>query len=82
MIPYIQRFDYLGIREKTGKELLEEYMNRNIDTVLDPTLLLDQDDWSIVATHRLVKEPYALVYFFLIAIRLEGCLKNFVRNVG
>lgn len=82
LIPYIQRFDYLGIREKTGKELLEEYMNRNIDTVLDPTLLLDQDDWSIVATHRLVKEPYALVYFFSNSYKVRRMLEKFCEKRG
>lgn len=82
MIPYIQRFDYLGIREKTGKELLEEYMNRNIDTVLDPTLLLNQDDWSIVATDRLVKEPYALVYFFSNSYKVRRMLEKFCEKCG
>lgn len=82
LIPYIQRFDYLGIREKTGKELLEEYMNRNIDTVLDPTLLLNQDDWSIVATDRLVKEPYALVYFFSNSYKVRRMLEKFCEKCG
>lgn len=82
LIPYIKRFDYLGIREKTGKELLEEYMDRNIDTVLDPTLLLGQDEWSIVATERLINEPYALVYFFSDSFKVRKKLEKFCEQRG
>lgn len=82
LIPYIQRFDYLGIREKTGKELLEEYIDRNMDTVLDPTLLLNRDDWSIVTTERLVKEPYALVYFFSDSFKVRKQLEIFCEQRG
>lgn len=82
LIPYIQRFDYMGIREKTGKELLEKYITRKFDTVLDPTLLLTRNDWSIVASERMVKEPYALVYFFSDSFELRKKLKAFCEKRG
>ena len=33
------------------------------DVVLDPTLLLNYDDWNLLTTKPPVKEPYLLTYF-------------------
>lgn len=38
-------FDYLSCREKTGVEFIEKTINKNCQFVLDPTLLLDKEDW-------------------------------------
>ncbi|MDO4459133.1 MAG: polysaccharide pyruvyl transferase family protein [Clostridia bacterium] len=64
MIPWIKRFDYLGIREKTGTELLSKYMDKKIETVIDPTMLLSSEEWSSLASERLTEKPYAVCYFF------------------
>lgn len=82
MIPYISSFSYLGIREKTGANLLKKYMNKNITTVLDPTMLLSHEDWDEIASERIVDEPYALFYFFSDSYEIRSKVEAFCKNKG
>lgn len=46
---WLPDFDYITVRENEGKELLESFLDVNVDVVLDPTLLLTADDWNKIA---------------------------------
>jgi len=64
--PLIQNFDSLSIREKQGAEILEKSMGLKAKVVLDPTLLLDLNDWNkLLQTKEQPdnQEPYILCYF-------------------
>lgn len=54
---------YLSCREKQGADLIRELTGREAEVVLDPTLLLDCEDWSRIAIMPEIKEPYILGYF-------------------
>lgn len=41
----VQRFDAVSVREESGVGLCEKYLHVNASHVLDPTLLLDMDDY-------------------------------------
>lgn len=41
----VQRFDAVSVREEAGVGLCEKYLHVNASHVLDPTLLLDMDDY-------------------------------------
>ena len=56
-------FNALSVREESLKNALEPYLDgRKVSTVVDPTLLLDKDQWSSLASGPLIKEPYLLFY--------------------
>lgn len=40
------RFNYISTREEAGSEMLSQLINREVHTVLDPTLLLTKADWE------------------------------------
>lgn len=40
-----KKFDAIGVREDTAIELCQKYLNVNAQLVLDPTLLLDKDEY-------------------------------------
>lgn len=43
---WLSEFSHIGVREKTGKEILERLLpGKRIYQVLDPTLLLTADEW-------------------------------------
>lgn len=42
----VNRFNNLSIREEQGKEILENITDKEIQVVLDPTLLLNKKDWN------------------------------------
>lgn len=62
---YLKKYAAIGVRENSGVKLVEELTNRkDTEIVLDPTLLLNKDDWQKIAVQqRLVKEKYILCYY-------------------
>ena len=58
-----KRFERLSFRERVVRDEVERMTGMHGDVVLDPTLLLNYDDWNHLMTKPLVKEPYLLTYF-------------------
>lgn len=60
----ISRINHISVREERAKEILSRLIKKNIDVVLDPTMLLTKFDW-IEKTKNLKKEKekYILSYF-------------------
>ena len=54
-------YDAVSVREASAVELLHN-MGVPSTQVLDPTLMLDKEEWKSFASKRLVKEPYLFVY--------------------
>lgn len=65
IIPAIRKFDSVSVREKTAKDILDKAgLNKSVDIVVDPTLLLPVEEWEKIACNRLINEPYVLMYSF------------------
>lgn len=56
-------FRFLSCRESVGAELLSDALGRPVVSVLDPTLLLNQNDWIRVCLQKEINTPYILTYF-------------------
>lgn len=58
----LRNMDYISVREFTAKELLQKYSDKPIHVSLDPTLLIDGNEWG-----KYIQKPkyenYVLVYF-------------------
>lgn len=64
---WLSEFSWLSVREQQASKLLGNLLNRNIDVVLDPTLILDSQEWLEVAKFDMCpKEKYLLVYIVTI----------------
>lgn len=67
MTSLINSFTHLSVREKEGAQLIFNLCHRKANVVLDPTLLLTQNDWcgilSLKRSTFKVKGPYILCYF-------------------
>lgn len=46
---YLSQYDYVSVREKNAKILLENLIDKDIYQVLDPTFLLSADEWKTMA---------------------------------
>ncbi|MCQ2416657.1 MAG: polysaccharide pyruvyl transferase family protein [Oscillospiraceae bacterium] len=57
----LKKYDSISMREQSGVEVLESL---GIDSVqvLDPTLMLNRDEWCKLAVEAPVKKPFLLVY--------------------
>lgn len=59
---YVQKYTAISVREASAKKILDELGGQNVEHVLDPTLVLNGDDWSKLAAPRCVQGDYILIY--------------------
>ena len=79
--PLLDRFSHLSVREEEGAALLRRFMDKPVDVVLDPTLLLSSEDWEkLVDVSPEDSSPYVLCYFFDIQSSLFGLREGFLRG--
>lgn len=79
---YINRFKHLSIREKSGKQIINELTGRVAQVVLDPTLLLDKNDWKKVGKPLTQKKPYIFVYYISYVPELIEFVKILKQKTG
>lgn len=57
----------ISVREMQGKVIVRELMNREVEKVLDPTFLLNRQQWELFAEQSELRDfsmrPYLLCYF-------------------
>lgn len=56
-------FSAISVREDSAKIQLEHLIDKKIVTVVDPVLLLHEDDWNNITSEPPMKEPYIFTYF-------------------
>ena len=60
-LPWLKQFDMVSVRETSGVEYLKS-RGINCELVLDPTLLLDAEEYDKICKERLLKEKYILLF--------------------
>ena len=61
----VKKFDAIGVREKTGVTLCKEYLDVDATLVLDPTLLLNKEDYCEVCKNTPIATGKILVAYVL-----------------
>ena len=61
----LSEFQYLSVRENKAVEIVEELIGKTCERVLDPTMLLDKDEWDRIAIvpPQCMNKNYILTYF-------------------
>lgn len=59
---FLSRYNYISVREQSAKILLESLGFRNVEHLLDPTMLLERQEWYKLIDCRIIKEPYLIVF--------------------
>lgn len=60
----IQAIPYLSIREESGKHLIQNLTGQHAEVLVDPTLLLNQQEWvDLLQLQPINRQPYVLAYF-------------------
>jgi hypothetical protein len=62
---YIPRFDEISVRETSSVSFIQQFTQKQVTDVLDPTLLLEKSDYEeLVEESRFISDkPYILAYF-------------------
>ena len=64
MAHYLSRFHYLSIREKSGAEIINNLIGKEVPILLDPTLVVDKSVWNTIEKPvSLPYDKYILCYF-------------------
>lgn len=58
----LKRYQTISVREKSGLNILQSLGISNGQHVLDPTLLLDKEEWEKKCLPLNIKEKYVLIY--------------------
>lgn len=75
---FLKDFQYVSCREKSGAKLLESVLGREVNSVLDPTMLLGWEDWKSYSSEKSINDKYILAYF--LGERKEH--REFVKNLS
>ena len=59
---YVNKYDAISVREDRAKQLLEELGCTNVEHILDPTLVLNKEEWSDMIAPRMIQERYIIIY--------------------
>lgn len=60
---WLDDYHHLSTRESAGAEHLKEILGKEVKVVLDPTLLLNRNQWQEASCSVSVKGKYVLVYY-------------------
>lgn len=79
---WINRLDYISVREQQGLEIVRQLTGRNAELVLDPTLLIDDAQWAGLAESAAPSEPYILCYYILDDCVMNDKIQSIARSIS
>lgn len=61
---FLNRIEYISMRENRGSEIVKELTGKNVPTILDPVFMFDQAGWErLIPVKKEINEPYIFAYF-------------------
>lgn len=60
---FLNEFENISVRENTAKIILSRLIDKNIKVVLDPTLVLEREQWEALLPNYKKENKYILCYF-------------------
>lgn len=76
------RYKHISVRENSGANVIRNLIGKEAEVVLDPTLLLDKEDWNGIATKkRIVKKKYILCYFLNYSFNAFPYVDNLAKEI-
>ena len=78
----LSQITYLSAREERGKELIFELTGRDVPVVLDPTFLLDREEWRTMKKPSGAKGDYVFVYTIKPSPKLYLTARAFAQKHG
>lgn len=61
---FLNRLDFISMRENQGSEIVKELTGKDVPTILDPVFMFDKEGWErLIPVKREIAEPYIFAYF-------------------
>ena len=59
----LKKFNAVSVREPSAINLIKDTTTASVVSTIDPTLLLEKEDWDKVSSDKLIEEDYIFCYF-------------------
>ena len=79
---WLEKFDGVAVRESDLREVIEEIGVKDVEQVLDPTLLLESDDWRNIIDIKPGERHYVLFYDLMPESFDEEAIRRFAKEKG
>lgn len=80
---YIEKYNWISVRESSGKKIIEQqYKYPYAEHIIDPTLMLDDDEWRRFANNKKTTEDYILIYNLNRSKEFDEYAKKLSRKTG
>lgn len=76
----LQDYTAISVREENAKFILAGVTDKNVTYVVDPTLLLKQEDWNDICEERIIDEKYVFGYFIGSNISVVRLAKEYAQQ--
>ncbi len=78
----VRSFQYVSVRENEVKQIIQSEIDKDVYVHIDPTFLVDKDDWRAIEKPYSIKQPYILVYALYWDKKFNTQLKELHRKTG
>lgn len=75
---HLSTFEFLSCREYLNSSLLEKELQKKVQYVIDPTLLLTASEWASISKPTKLPAKYILVYL----LGAKQCILEFAENIS
>lgn len=76
-------FSGISVREEAGKNQVEAFTGKEIDMVLDPTLLLSEEEWNEIVDAPMVEGKYIFFYSWAYCDEeINKIISEYAKKVG
>ena len=80
---YLNRIEFISMRENRGSEIVKELTGRDVPTILDPVFLFDKEGWErLIPSNKEYDEPYIFAYFLGNTPEYREAVKNVAKQLG
>lgn len=79
----LSSFDALSVRESNGVSIIQKQLQleKDVELVLDPTLLLNREEWLRNSEKSQSEEPFILLYMWTYAFEPRPCIYEVVQSL-
>lgn len=78
---YLQRIEYISVRENQGKKIVKDLTGRDVPVLMDPVFVYTKKEWEELVPKRCIYDfPYILTYFLGDNIEYRKRVEDFAKE--
>lgn len=78
----LKSFNKISVREKQASKIIKDLLDKEVEVVVDPTMLLTRDEWSQISTDYRGMKEYILVYVFELTPTIISFTERLAKDSG